>query len=110
MTSTMLGGMIWPSVPEAQMMPVETAGEYARLSMAGSEMSPMVTTVAPTMPVEAANRPPTRQTEIPSPPPKLPQSWAMVSSRSSAIFERSSTTPIKTNSGTAIRVSLDMMP
>ena len=72
--------------------------------MAGSEMRPMVTTVAPTMPVEAANRPPTMQTETPSPPRKGPHSRAIVSSRSSAIFERSSTTPIKTKIGTAIRV------
>ena len=70
----------------------------------------MVTTVAPTMPVLAASSIPTSVTEMPRPPRRLPNSAAMVSSRFSATLERSSITPMKTNSGTAIRVSLVMMP
>jgi hypothetical protein len=42
---------------------------------------------------------PTRITEIPSPPRRDPNSIAMVSSRFSATRERSSITPMNTNSG-----------
>ena len=78
--------------------------------MVGSDNSPIVTTVAPTMPVLAASSMPNRVTEIPSPPRRLPNSRLRVSSSSSAIRARSSVTPMKTNSGTATRVSLPMIP
>ena len=68
----------------------------------------MVTTVAPTIPVLAARSAPTMETEIPRPPGNLPKSFPMVSSNSSAIWERSSTIPMKTNKGTAMRISLTM--
>jgi hypothetical protein len=70
----------------------------------------MVTTVAPTMPVEAASRVPTTITETPRPPRMAPNSWPMVSSRAPAMFERSSMTPMKMNRGTATSTSLDMTP
>ena len=70
----------------------------------------MVTTVAPMMPVLAAISIPTRVTEIPSPPRTGPNRLAMVSSRFSATRDRSRVTPMNTNRGTAIRVSLVMMP
>ena len=78
--------------------------------MAGSEMSPMVTTVAPTTPVEAASRAPTSTTEIPSPPRRLPKSLPMVVSNASAMPVRSSITPMKMKSGTATSTSLVMVP
>ena len=78
--------------------------------MVGSDNKPMVTTVAPTIPVEAASSIPTRVTDIPNPPRNGPNSAAMVSSRLSATRDRSSMTPMKTNSGTAISVSLVMIP
>ena len=62
------------------------------------------------MPVLAASSMPTSVTEIPSPPLRRPNSPDSVLSRSSAMRERSSVTPMKTNSGTAISVSLFMMP
>ena len=62
------------------------------------------------MPVEAASRAPTTETEMPSPPRSLPNSWPIVSSSCSATFERSSMTPMNTNSGTAIRISLVITP
>ena len=62
-------------------------------SIAGSEMSPIAMTVAPTMPVVAASRAPTKTTEMPSPPGTGPKSWAIVTSRSSAILERWSMMP-----------------
>ena len=65
----------------------------------------MVTTVAPTIPVDAASSAPTAITEIPRPPRSPPKSRPMASSNSSATFERSSITPMKTKSGTAIRTS-----
>ena len=69
-----------------------------------------MTTVAPTTPVEAASSAPTITTEIASPPRIVPNSWPIVSSSASAIFERSSTAPMKMNSGTATSTSLVMRP
>ena len=74
-------------------------------SIAGSEMSPIAMTVAPTMPVVAASRAPTKTTEIPSPPGIGPNSRAIATSRSSAIRDRCSMIPMNTKSGTAMRVS-----
>ena len=70
----------------------------------------MVTTVAPATPVVAASSAPTITMAIASPPFSLPHSLPMVSSNSSARPERSSTTPMKINSGTASRVKLVMIP
>ena len=58
------------------------------------------------MPVVAASRVPTKTTDIPRPPGIGPNNWAMVTSRSSAIFERSNIIPMKMKSGTAMSVSL----
>ena len=105
MISTIDGGMIWPRVPEDAMMPVESELEYPFRIMTGSEISPIAMTVAPRMPVVAASSAPTRMTEMPRPPGIVPKSWAMVISKSAAIFERSSIMPMKMNSGIAISVS-----
>ncbi len=70
----------------------------------------MVTTVAPTMPVEAASSMPTKTTAIPTPPRIRPKSRPIVSSSRSAIRARSSITPMKTKSGTATSTSLTMIP
>ena len=102
--------MICPSVPDEQMIPVASFGSYPALSIDGRLSSPIVTTVAPTIPVEAASTAPTAITEIPSPPRIWPNSRPIVSSSCSAMRERSSITPIKTNSGTATRTSFDITP
>ena len=73
--------------------------------MTGSEISPIATTVAPTIPVVAASRAPTKTTAMPSPPGIGPNNWAMVTSRSSATLDRSSMIPMKMKRGMAIRVS-----
>jgi hypothetical protein len=78
--------------------------------MLGSAISPMVTTVAPTMPVEAASSAPTIDTEIASPPGIAPNTRPIASSSSSAIFERSSMIPMKTKRGIAISTSLVIVP
>ncbi len=78
--------------------------------MVGSDSRPMVTTVAPTMPVLAAIRAPTSITARPSPPGTRCKICASACSNWSASRERSSITPMKTNTGTATRVSLLMMP
>jgi hypothetical protein len=70
----------------------------------------MVTTVAPTMPVEAARSAPTMVTETASPPRTLANSMPMVWRSWSAIRARSSITPMKTKSGTATSTSLTMVP
>jgi hypothetical protein len=48
------------------------------------------------MPVVAASSAPTTTTEMPSPPGSRPKSRAMLTRRSSAIFERCSMMPMKT--------------
>ena len=103
--STMDGGMIWPRVPDAAMVPVASDGEYLCRIIAGSEIRPMATTVAPTMPVVAASSAPTNMTEMPRPPGTGPKSCAIVTSRSSAIRDRCSMMPMNTNSGMAMSVS-----
>ena len=102
-TSTILGGIICPSVPEAAIVPVDNSGWYPRFSIVGRLSSPMVTTVAPTIPVDAPSSAPTTTTEIASPPLSRPNSSAIVSSSSSARPDFSSITPMYTNRGTAIR-------
>ena len=70
----------------------------------------MVTTVAPTIPVLAAIRVPTSITARPSPPGTLRINCASACNNWSASFERSSITPMKTKTGTAMSISLVMMP
>ena len=72
----------------------------------GNEIMPIVTTVAPTMPVDAASSMPTKVTENPRPPRRVPNSLPMVSSNSPATRDRSSMMPMNTNSGTATSTSL----
>ena len=106
-TITIDGGIIWPNVPEAAMTPVDSSGEYPLRSMVGSDSSPIVTTVAPTMPVDAAKNAPTTTTDTARPPGSGPKTRAIVVSRSLAILERSSVIPIRTNISTASSVSID---
>ena len=75
--------------------------------MVGRDKSPMVTTVAPTIPVEAARKAPTTTTDTARPPGSGPKTRAMVVRRSLAIFDRSSVMPISTNISTASNVSID---
>ena len=67
----------------------------------------MVTTVAPTMPVDAARKAPTTTTDTARPPGSGPNTRAMVVRRSLAIRERSSVMPMSTNIATASSVSID---
>ncbi len=66
----------------------------------------MAMTEAATTPVVAARSAPTTITASARPPRTGPKSWPMVSSRSSAMPDRSSTSPMKVKNGTASRVSL----
>ena len=69
--STRLGGMICPSVPDAQMAPQLMPGSYPRRSSVGRVSRPSVMTVAPTMPVVAPINTPTPM--MPSAmPPRMP--------------------------------------
>ena len=63
----------------------------------------MATTLAPTTPVDAASNAPTRMVEIARPPGRPPNSRPMDVSSCSASLVRCSTTPMKINSGTAIK-------
>ena len=78
--------------------------------MMGSEMSPIEITDAATTPVVAASIAPTRMTAIARPPRIGPNSWPMVSSRSSAMPDRSSTRPMNVKNGIASSVSFCMIP
>jgi len=70
----------------------------------------MVTTVAPTMPVEAASSAPTSDTETAKPPRTLPNRRPIASSSSGAMRDFSSIMPMKTKRGMAISTSLVMVP
>ena len=78
--------------------------------MMGNAIKPIAITDAATMPVVAASSAPTKMTAKASPPRTPPNSWPMVSSRSSAMPDLSSTKPIRVKNGTANMVSLDMTP
>ena len=77
--------------------------------MTGSEMTPMATTLAPTTPVDAASRAPTRIVEMAIPPLTSPNRKPIDSSRRSARLDFCSTMPMKMNSGIAIRIVLFMI-
>ena len=74
MINTIEGGIICPSVPEAAIVPVARPCEYLFFNIAGNEINPIATTVAPTIPVVAASNAPTKTTDIPRPPLTLPKS------------------------------------
>ena len=76
--------------------------------MIGSEISPIEITEAATTPVVAASRAPTKITAKARPPRTGPNSWPMVSSRSSAMPLRSRIRPMKVKNGTASSVSFDI--
>ena len=78
--------------------------------MVGSDISPIVTTVAPTMPVLAAISIPTTTTPRANPPRTPPSRLEMASRSFSAICVFSNITPMKMNNGTATSVWLAMMP
>ena len=70
----------------------------------------MVTTVAPTTPVAAARSAPTSTTDRARPPRRVPKTCPIVVSSNSAMPDRSSTTPMKTKSGTATSTGFVMTP
>ena len=55
------------SVPEAEITPVANSGEYLFLALLVMIINPIVTTVAPTIPVDAAKNAPTTTTETAKP-------------------------------------------
>ena len=104
------GGMIWPRVPVAQSVPQANEGRYPAFSIVGKDKMPMVTTVAPTMPVLAASNIPTRITAMPKPPGSRPNTNSMFFSKSSAMRDFSSIEPINTNRGTANKFWFTRIP
>ena len=78
--------------------------------MIGNEIKPIEITAAATTPVVAASKAPTKITAIARPPRTGPNTCPTVSSKSSAMRERSRMIPMKVKNGIANRVSLDMMP
>ena len=78
--------------------------------MMGSEIKPIEITEAATTPVVAASSAPTKITARAKPPRTGPNSWPMVSSRSSAMPLRSRIRPMSVKNGIANSVSFCMMP
>jgi len=76
----------------------------------GKDIKPIVTTVAPTIPVLAASSAPTTIIEILSPPLIFLKAKAIFSSILDAMPDLSKTVPIKINKGTARRVTLFIIP
>ena len=109
-TRTTDGGMICPRVPDDAITPVASFLSYPLLSIVGKLIRPIVTTVAPTIPVDAASIPPTIITEYARPPLILPNRIAIVSSNLSAIPDFSSVNPIKIKRGTASKTKLFIIP
>ena len=78
--------------------------------MIGSEISPIEITLAATTPVVAASSAPTKITAYARPPRIGPKSCPIVSSRSSAIPDRSRISPMNVKNGIASSVSFDITP
>ena len=78
--------------------------------MVGKASIPIVTTVAPTIPVDAANNIPTNITPTPKPPLIEPNKSAIDSNNLDAILVFSNKTPIKIKSGTATKASFIIIP
>ena len=76
----------------------------------GKDNSPIVTTVAPTIPVLAANKAPTIMTEIPKPPLTLLNKDDIASKSLSAILDFSNIIPMNINIGIATKVSFVIIP
>ena len=76
----------------------------------GSEITPMAITLAATVPVMAPRMAPTMMTAKPRPPGRLPNSWPVPSSRSSARPQRSRMAPMKVKNGIDSSSSLETMP
>jgi hypothetical protein len=76
----------------------------------GRDIRPIVTTVAPTIPVLAANRAPTTIIDMLRPPLIFLNAKAMFSNIFAAMPDLSRTVPININKGTARRVTLFIIP
>ncbi len=107
---TILGGINCPSVPLAAITPLASFGEYLCLSITGRDIIVIITTLAPTIPVDAARIAPTITIAMASPPLIEPKSSPMDSSIFSAILLFSKINPIKINKGTAISVKFCIIP
>ena len=78
--------------------------------MIGNEISPIEITAAAITPVVAASIAPTSTTATAKPPRTGPNAWPTASSRSSAMPDRSSSSPISVKKGIASKVSFWTMP
>ena len=90
--------------------PDENSFEYPCLIKAGNDIKPIVTTVAPTIPVLAARRAPTNIIDIDKPPFVFLNAAAIFSSIFAAMPDFSRTVPMYINNGTASNVTLFIIP
>ncbi len=102
--------MIWPSVPAAQIRPLAVPSGTPTRRMAGSEISPSMTMVAPMMPVEAAISVEISRTAATSARGEPPSRRPTCISMRSATRDFSSRIPISTKSGTASSSEFDITP
>ncbi len=66
------GRQVFPNLTVRETLVATAANRGGAAKPWGREMSPIAITVAPTIPVVAANKPPTKTTETPKPPRILP--------------------------------------
>ena len=99
-----------PRVPPAQIVPAANFFSYPYFIITGNAASPIDTTAAPTIPVQAARIMHTMITAMATPPRKGPMSQRMASKRSSAMPDLTSRLAIKINIVTATRIPLSMVP
>ena len=107
---TIEGGIICPKVPLAAIVPVANFLEYPYFIIIGRDITLIITTLAPTIPVLAARTAPTATVLTASPPLIFPKSSPTETKRFSAILLFSKTSPMKIKRGTAIRVKFCIIP
>ena len=110
MISMIDGGSRIPNVPDDAISPQDSFMSYFASRMAGSAIIPIITTDAPIIPVEAAMITPMIATAKAYPPGKPRKSAASERMSRSAMPERSSISPMKTNKGIATSSQLVRMP
>ena len=99
-----------PKVPPAQIVPAAKPFSYLYFIITGNAASPIDTTAAPTIPVQAAKTMHTMITAMATPPRKGPMSKRMASKRSSAMPDLTSKFAMNINITMATRIPLSMVP
>ena len=101
----MLGGIIDPSAPPAQIMPMESFRSYRRRKSCGRATIPSSVTSPPMTPIVAPIRTAISMVATPTPPATPPAQMCTALNRSWATPERSRIDAIRMNIGTEARTN-----